>query len=57
MWNLIGGFDGLKKMRENAEWMIILAAYAQQWNFDEGVVVAERIIPAALLRPWRNTSR
>jgi hypothetical protein len=30
-------------MRENAEIMLALAACAQQWNFDEGVVVTERM--------------
>jgi hypothetical protein len=43
LWNLVGGIDGLKRMRRNADRMIALAAYVQRWNFDEAVVVAERI--------------
>jgi hypothetical protein len=38
-------------MRENAEIMLSLAAYAQQWNFEEGTIVTERMRrDAALLR-------
>jgi hypothetical protein len=43
MWKLVGGYEGLKKMRENAATMLALAAYTQQWNFDEGVIVGERM--------------
>lgn len=43
MWKLLGGDEGLKKMRANADLMIALAAFAQQWNFEESVVVAERM--------------
>jgi hypothetical protein len=51
IWEFLGGYEGLKKMRENAEIMLALAAYAQQWNFEEGVIVTERMRnDAALLR-------
>jgi hypothetical protein len=43
IWTNLGGYEGLKKMRENAEIMIALAAYAQRWNFDEAVIVTERM--------------
>jgi hypothetical protein len=43
MWTLVGGVDGLKRMRRNADRMILLAAYVQRWNFDQAVIVAERI--------------
>lgn len=43
LWKLIGGSDGLRKMRANAEILIALAALAQQWNFDESIIVAERM--------------
>jgi hypothetical protein len=43
IWHFLGGYEGLKKMRENAEIMLALAAYAQQWNFEEGVIVTERM--------------
>jgi hypothetical protein len=51
IWKLLGGYEGLRKMRENAEIMLSLAAYAQQWNFEEGTIVTERMRrDAALLR-------
>jgi hypothetical protein len=51
IWEFLGGYDGLKKMRENAEIMLALAAYAQRWNFAEAVIVTERMrLDAAMLR-------
>ena len=43
MWLMLGGRDGLRRMRENAKLMLLIAAHAQQWNFDEGVIVTERM--------------
>jgi hypothetical protein len=43
LWDLVGGIHGLKRMRRNADRMIALAAYVQRWNFEEAIVVAERI--------------
>lgn len=43
MWLMLGGREGLRRMRENAKLMLLLAAHAQQWNFDEGVIVTERM--------------
>jgi len=43
MWLMLGGREGLHRMRENANLMLLLAAHAQQWNFDEGVIVTERM--------------
>jgi hypothetical protein len=51
IWASLGGYEGLSRMRENAEIMLALAAYAQQWNFEEAVIVTERMRhDAALLR-------
>lgn len=51
IWELLGGYEGLVRMRENAEIMLALAAYAQRWNFEEAVIVTERMrLDAALLR-------
>lgn len=51
IWDSIGGYRGLRKMCENAKVMLALAAYAQQWNFTEAVIVTERMrMDAALLR-------
>jgi hypothetical protein len=43
LWGLIGGTDGLRRMRQNADLLIALAAYVQRWNFEEGVIVTERM--------------
>lgn len=48
MWLMLGGREGLRRMRQNARLMLLLAAHAQQWNFDEGVIVTERIRRDAL---------
>jgi hypothetical protein len=48
MWLMLGGREGLRRMRQNAKVMLLLAAHAQQWNFDEGVIVTERIRRDAL---------
>jgi hypothetical protein len=51
IWEFLGGYEGLKRMRDNAEIMLALAAYAQRWNFDEAVIVTERMrMDAATLR-------
>jgi hypothetical protein len=51
MWEFLGGYAGLKRMRENAEIMLALAAYAQRWNFEEATIVTERMrLDAATLR-------
>jgi hypothetical protein len=54
MWGLIGGVKGVKAMRHNAEVLIALASYAERWNYDESVIVAERMRHDALL--LRKTS-
>jgi hypothetical protein len=43
LWGLIGGTEGLRRMRQNADLLIALAAYVQRWNFEEGVIVTERM--------------
>lgn len=43
LWGLIGGPEGLRRMRRNADLLIALAAYVQRWNFEEGVIVTERM--------------
>lgn len=43
IWSLVGGWEGLKRMRANAELMLALAAHTQRWNFEESVIVAERM--------------
>lgn len=48
MWLMLGGREGLRRMRENAQLMLLIAAHAQRWNFDEGVIVTERMRRDAL---------
>ena len=43
IWEMVGGIDGLTRMRENADVLIALASYAQRWSNDESVLVAERM--------------
>jgi hypothetical protein len=43
LWTMIGGMDGLCRLRHNAGLLIALAAYMRQWNFTEAVIVAELI--------------
>jgi hypothetical protein len=43
IWNLIGRAEGLSRMRSNSDVLIAFATYAQQWNYDEGLAVAERM--------------
>ncbi len=48
LWRLVGGSEGLAQMRANADVLLALAGYAQQWNFEESVIVAERMRHDAL---------
>jgi hypothetical protein len=43
LWAMIGQADGLRRMYANAEILMALASYAQRWNFDESVIVCERM--------------
>jgi len=43
MWELIGGLEGLQRMKKNASVLFALAVFAERWNFQEGVIVAERM--------------
>ena len=43
VWDRIGGTDGVARMRANADVLIALAAFAQRWNFHEGMIVTERM--------------
>lgn len=43
MWALLGGPEGLRRMKQNADVMIALAAHASRWNMVEASIVAERM--------------
>jgi hypothetical protein len=49
IWELVGGYEGLKNMRKNAEIMLALAAFAQRWNSAEAIIVTERMRHDAVL--------
>jgi hypothetical protein len=42
IWDLIGGIEGLKTMRRNADVLIDLASYVHRWN-PEAAIVAEQL--------------
>ena len=56
LWTLIGGEQGLQRMRANADLMLALAAHAQAWNFEEAMIVGERMRRDSL-RLRKATSR
>ena len=49
MWLLVGGNEGLERMKANAEVLLQLAAYAEQWNREECVIVGERMRRESIL--------
>ena len=40
---LLGGNEGVRRMQANADVLIALAGFAQQWNFPETAIVVERM--------------
>jgi hypothetical protein len=43
MWTIVGGLDGISRLRSNAAAMLDLAVFAERWNQAEGPVVSEMI--------------
>ena len=43
MWEMVGGLEGLARLRVNASVMLELAVFAERWNEDEGPVISEMI--------------
>ncbi|RRA50445.1 hypothetical protein [Acidipila sp. EB88] len=43
IWKLVGGVEGLARMRDNADVLIAMAYYACKWDSDESIAVAERM--------------
>ncbi len=43
LWTMIGGLEGISRLRANADVLLALAGYAQRWNPEEGLIVAERM--------------
>lgn len=49
LWELVGGTEGLKVMRHNSVIICALAAYAVRWNYEEAIVITEKIRREALI--------
>jgi hypothetical protein len=49
MWALLGGPEGLRRMKHNTEVMVALAAYVGRWNIVEASIVAERMRQDAMM--------
>ena len=43
IWDSLGGAEGFARMNENAEVLISLASYAQQWDPNGGAIIQERM--------------
>ncbi len=43
MWEIVGGLEGIARLRSNAAAMLDLAMYAERWNQGDGPVVSEMI--------------
>lgn len=41
MWKIVGGLEGLRRMRANARVMRDLSAFAERWNWEHGPVLSE----------------
>ena len=41
MWNTVGGFAGIQRLRANAKAMLALAMYPERWNCEKSVLVSE----------------
>jgi hypothetical protein len=48
IWSMIGGAEGLTRMRANTDVLLALAAYAKRWNPEKGDAVAERMVRDAM---------
>jgi len=43
IWDMVGGAEGLTRMKENSEVLIALASYAERWNHDDSIMATERM--------------
>ncbi len=43
MWEIVGGLDGIAQLNTNATLMLELARVAEQWNREEGLIIAEML--------------
>lgn len=43
MWKIVGGLEGLNRLKINAWAMLDLAVFADRWDCERGVIVSEMI--------------
>lgn len=43
MWDLLGGLDGINRLHHNAELMLEVAMFAEQWKHPDAPLIAELI--------------
>ncbi len=43
MWKIVGGLEGLNRLKTNAWAMLHLAVFAERWNCEQGIIVSEMI--------------
>lgn len=55
MWKIVGGLDGILRLRSNASAMLDLAVFAERWNQAEGPVISEMIRRDAIRLKWAIT--
>jgi hypothetical protein len=48
IWQMLGGLEGVQRLKRNADAMLELAVYAERWNDDHGACVSELIRRDAL---------
>ncbi len=41
MWEMMGGLEGIARLKANAAVMLELAVFAERWNGDQGPVISE----------------
>lgn len=41
MWEMMGGLEGIARLKANADVMLELAVFAERWNGDQGPVISE----------------
>jgi hypothetical protein len=43
MWDMVGGLEGIRRLKANAQVMLDLAVFAESWNAEQGPVISEMI--------------
>ena len=43
MWDMVGGIEGIRRLKANAQVMLELAVFAESWNEEQGPIISEMI--------------